>query len=86
MSCAWSLDKLIDQAVRLSGLFRKHMFGCFIEDQHGIDNRYAVGVDNITWECDYDRNAAEQLLRRRIEAMKAARELSRGVAVGAHPD
>jgi hypothetical protein len=32
-----------------------------------------VGVDNITWECDYDRNAAEQLLRRRIEAMKAAR-------------
>ncbi|WP_346734823.1 hypothetical protein, partial [Gordonia alkanivorans] len=39
-----------------------------------------MGVDNITWECDYDRNAAEQLLRRRIEAMKAARELSRGVA------
>ncbi|ETA05598.1 hypothetical protein BJF87_20505 [Gordonia sp. CNJ-863] len=37
MSCAWSLDKLINQMVRLSGLFRKHMFGCFIEDQHGID-------------------------------------------------
>ncbi|MHC3004878.1 amidohydrolase family protein [Gordonia sp. GN26] len=43
----------INQTVRPSDLFRKHMFGCFIEDQHGIDNRYAVGIGNITWECDY---------------------------------
>jgi predicted TIM-barrel fold metal-dependent hydrolase len=43
----------INQSVRPSDLFREHMYGCFIEDQHGIDNRHAVGIDNITWECDY---------------------------------
>ncbi|MET0704738.1 MAG: amidohydrolase family protein [Mycobacterium sp.] len=43
----------INQTVRPSDLFRKHIFGCFIEDQHGVENRHAVGIDNITWECDY---------------------------------
>ncbi|MFW0785803.1 amidohydrolase family protein [Gordonia sp. CPCC 206044] len=43
----------IDQTVRPSDLFREHIFGCFIEDQHGIDNRHQVGIDNITWEGDY---------------------------------
>ncbi|MGW4338457.1 amidohydrolase family protein [Rhodococcus koreensis] len=43
----------VNQTVRPSELFRKHMFGCFIEDAHGIENRHQIGIDNITWECDY---------------------------------
>jgi predicted TIM-barrel fold metal-dependent hydrolase len=43
----------INQTVRPSELFSKHMFGCFIDDQFGVDIRHKVGIDNITWECDY---------------------------------
>lgn len=43
----------IDRSARPSELFTEHIFGCFIDDQFGIDNRYKVGIDNITWECDY---------------------------------
>ncbi|MGY3554778.1 amidohydrolase family protein [Williamsia sp. R60] len=43
----------IDQTVRPSDLFREHMYGCFIDDQHGVNMRHLVGIDNITWECDY---------------------------------
>jgi predicted TIM-barrel fold metal-dependent hydrolase len=43
----------IDQHTRPSELFKKHIYGCFITDQYGVDNRHAIGVDNITWEADY---------------------------------
>jgi predicted TIM-barrel fold metal-dependent hydrolase len=43
----------INQTARPSDLFREHIWGCFIQDQFGIDSRYAIGVDNLTWECDY---------------------------------
>ncbi|WP_280490225.1 amidohydrolase family protein [Nocardia carnea] len=43
----------INQSVRPSELFAKHIFGCFIDDDFGIANRHAVGIDNITWEGDY---------------------------------
>lgn len=43
----------IDKTVRPSELFAKHMFGCFIDDGFGVENRGKVGIDNITWECDY---------------------------------
>ena len=26
---------------------------CFIDDAFGLKNRYDIGVDMITWECDY---------------------------------
>jgi hypothetical protein len=26
---------------------------CFIDDAAGVRNRDLIGVDNITWECDY---------------------------------
>ncbi len=26
---------------------------CFIDDKAGVENRELIGVDNITWECDY---------------------------------
>nr|WP_223205356.1 amidohydrolase family protein [Gordonia jinghuaiqii] len=58
----------INQTVRPSDLFRKHMFGCFIEDQHGIDNRYSVGIDNITWECDYPHSDSNWPNSRKVVA------------------
>jgi len=39
--------------VRPSDLFRKHIFGCFISDDTGIEVRDLIGVDNIMFESDY---------------------------------
>ncbi len=36
-----------------SEVFREHVVTCFITDRAGIQGRHAVGVENITWECDY---------------------------------
>ena len=43
----------INVDVRPSDLFRKHIWGCFIDDEAGIRNRDAIGIDRITWESDY---------------------------------
>jgi predicted TIM-barrel fold metal-dependent hydrolase len=34
-------------------VFRKHIFGCFIEDTHGIASIAEIGEDNIMCETDY---------------------------------
>jgi predicted TIM-barrel fold metal-dependent hydrolase len=47
----WYQD--IDFNARPSDLFRQHFWGCFIDDEHGVINRHAVGVDRITLEIDY---------------------------------
>jgi predicted TIM-barrel fold metal-dependent hydrolase len=36
-----------------SDVFREHVITCFIDDAIGVKNRDAIGIDNITWECDY---------------------------------
>jgi predicted TIM-barrel fold metal-dependent hydrolase len=38
---------------RPSAVFREHVITCFIDDPVGVRNRHAVGLDTITWECDY---------------------------------
>jgi predicted TIM-barrel fold metal-dependent hydrolase len=43
----------INQEVRPSDLFRKHIWGCFIVDQTGIGLRNDIGVDRIMWEADF---------------------------------
>ena len=43
----------IDFDARPSDLFRKHFWGCFIDDEHGLENRHAVGIDRIMLEIDY---------------------------------
>ena len=43
----------VNQEVRPSDLFNRHIWGCFISDQYGLDNRYRIGIDRLTWECDY---------------------------------
>ena len=40
-------------AKRPSDVFREQMVTCFIDDPIGVANRHAVGLDTITWECDY---------------------------------
>jgi predicted TIM-barrel fold metal-dependent hydrolase len=37
----------------LRQLFHDHVFGCFIDDRHGIANIETVGVDNVMCESDY---------------------------------
>ena len=36
-----------------SQVFREHVQTCFIDDDTGLRNREWIGVDTITWECDY---------------------------------
>jgi hypothetical protein len=36
-----------------SDVFREHIITCFIDDKIGVEVRAKVGVDIITWECDY---------------------------------
>jgi predicted TIM-barrel fold metal-dependent hydrolase len=36
-----------------SDVFREHIITCFIDDAAGVRNRDLVGLDTITWECDY---------------------------------
>ena len=33
--------------------FRKHIYGCFIDDLHGVRNLDVIGVDNVMIETDY---------------------------------
>ena len=62
----------VDQTTRPSDMFRRHIHGCFISDEHGVRNRDVIGVDNITWESDYphsdsnwphSRKMAEEVFR-----------------------
>ena len=43
----------IDAETRPSDLLRKHFWGCYIDDRHGLANRHAIGVDRILVEIDY---------------------------------
>ena len=36
-----------------SQVARDHMTFCYISDRAGVEQRHAIGIDNITWECDY---------------------------------
>jgi predicted TIM-barrel fold metal-dependent hydrolase len=36
-----------------SQVAREHFTFCFINDAAGVEARERIGVDNITWECDY---------------------------------
>lgn len=43
----------IDFHAKPSDLFRKHFWGCFIDDENGVANRYAIGVDRMMLEVDF---------------------------------
>jgi predicted TIM-barrel fold metal-dependent hydrolase len=48
---AWTGEDFGDKLP--SQLFRERVITCFIEDATGIELRHRIGVDTITWECDY---------------------------------
>lgn len=48
---AWTNGKLGGE--KPSDVFKRHIITCFIDDEFGLKNRYDVGVDMMTWECDY---------------------------------
>ena len=39
--------------VPLSQLFREHIYGCFIDDEHGVENLRKIGIENCMLETDY---------------------------------
>lgn len=43
----------ISRTDRPSDLFRKHIWGCFIDDVHGVQSRETIGIDRILIEVDY---------------------------------
>ncbi|RSN64336.1 amidohydrolase family protein [Actinomadura sp. WAC 06369] len=62
----------INQDVRPSELFARNMHGCFIDDEFGIAARHAVGIDNITWECDYPHSDSYWPKSRAVAAERLA--------------
>ena len=34
-------------------MYREHIITCFIDDASGLEQRDRIGIDAITWECDY---------------------------------
>ncbi|MGB0620098.1 MAG: amidohydrolase family protein [Myxococcota bacterium] len=48
---AWTNSSYGDK--KPSDIFRDHIITCFIEDDFGLANRHAIGIDNITLEVDY---------------------------------
>jgi predicted TIM-barrel fold metal-dependent hydrolase len=36
-----------------SEVFKEHFITCFIDDASGLEMRHHIGVERITWECDY---------------------------------
>ncbi len=36
-----------------SELFRRHVYGCFFNDAHGLRNLEAIGAERVTYESDY---------------------------------
>jgi predicted TIM-barrel fold metal-dependent hydrolase len=41
------------QGFSVMDMFRKHIYGCFIDDVHGVRNLDAIGFDNVMIETDY---------------------------------
>ena len=60
---------------RPSDVFREHVLGCFIDDAAGVRSRDLIGVDNITWECDYPHSDTTWPTRARA-AVEVARRRS----------
>jgi len=49
---AWGgvADKVLEPP---SELFKRHVYGCFFDDPHGVRCIEEVGIDNVTYETDY---------------------------------
>lgn len=43
----------VNQEKLPSEVFATNIWGCFITDETGLEQRHKIGLDRITWECDY---------------------------------
>jgi predicted TIM-barrel fold metal-dependent hydrolase len=48
---AWTGEDFGDKLP--SDVFRERILTCFIEDTVGLELRHKIGIDTISWECDY---------------------------------
>jgi predicted TIM-barrel fold metal-dependent hydrolase len=71
-----------------SQLFRKHVYGCFFNDAHGLRSIEEIGVDNVTYESDYPHSDSTWPYTRKIAAEQCAdlpedivRKIMRGNAI-----
>ena len=66
-----------------SDVFRQHFLTCFISDHTGVYLRNQIGIDNISWECDYPHSdsawpgAPEELAQLMSEAEVTASEAAK---------
>ena len=66
-----------------SDVFRQHFLTCFISDHTGVQMRHEIGVDNISWECDYPHSdsawpaAPEELVQVMTEAAVTPDEVAK---------
>jgi len=58
-----------------SQLFKEHVYGCYFDDPHGLRSLEEIGVDNVTFECDYPHSDSTWPHTAKIAA-EQARELS----------
>jgi predicted TIM-barrel fold metal-dependent hydrolase len=49
----YKLENTINGEIPPSELFRKHVWGCFIDDPIGVKLRHEIGVDKIMFEADF---------------------------------
>jgi predicted TIM-barrel fold metal-dependent hydrolase len=78
-------DKVLEPP---SELFRRHVYGCFFNDAHGLRSLADIGVDRITYESDYPHSDSTWPQTRQIaeEQMKgldddAIEKICRGNAI-----
>ena len=48
-----SANEIDFDTLNIRELFREHVYGCFIEDEHGVNSIDTIGHDNIMCETDY---------------------------------
>ena len=58
-----------------SQLFKEHVYGCYFDDPHGLRSLEEIGVDNVTFECDYPHSDSTWPHTAKIAA-EQTRELS----------
>lgn len=49
-----------------SEYFRRNWYATFIVDHYGVENRHAVGVDNMMWSTDYPHHGADWPYSRKV--------------------
>ena len=58
-----------------SQVFKDRVLVCFIDDETGLEMRHRIGVENISWECDFPHSdstwpQAPEVLMKSLEAVQ----------------